>query len=302
MISEEEVLVIATIPPELERRLAADFHLRKMRPEGTETLSHRVVVTTSMAGIDADLMERLPNLELIACNGTGLERIDLDAARARGISVCNTPDAVVEDTADFGIGLIYATVRRLVEGDRFVRSGRWKTERMTTSRRVSSRRLGIVGLGKIGKVVAARAAALGMDVSYTARSAKPELPYRFIGEVADLARVVDVLILCCPGGAETANLIDAQVLAALGSEGILINISRGSVVDEPALIAALQGETIAGAGLDVFAQEPEIDERFFALRNVVLEPHYAAVTLETRHDMADTLHAAISARLHFPVS
>nr|WP_269140773.1 2-hydroxyacid dehydrogenase [Oryzicola mucosus] len=295
-------MVVAAIPPELERRLTADFHLRKIRPEETETLPHRVVLTTSMAGIDADLMERLPNLELIACNGTGLERIDVDAATARGISVCNTPNAVVDDTADFAIGLIYATVRRLVEGDRFVRSGRWRTERMTTSRRVSSRRLGIVGLGKIGKVVAARAAALGMEVSYTARSAKPELPYRFVGDVVDLARVVDVLILCCPGGAETANLVDAQVLAALGPEGILINISRGSVVDEPALIAALEARTIAGAGLDVFAQEPEIDERFFALPNVVLEPHYAAVTLETRYDMADTLHAAIAAHLHSSLS
>lgn len=297
MISEEEVLVVAPIPPELEQRLGADFRLRKQQPGNGESLPHRVAVTTSMAGLDNALMERLPRLELIACNGTGLDRIDMEIARERGILVCNTPEAVVEDTADFGIGLIYATVRRMVEGDRFVRAEHWRHERMSPSRRVSSRRLGIVGLGKIGKVVAARAAALGMDVAYTARSPKPELPYRFIGGVVELARTVDVLMLCCPGGPETENLVNAEVLAALGSEGILINISRGSVVDEPALIEALSTRTIAAAGLDVFAREPEIDARFFDLTNVVLEPHYAAVTRETRQDMADTLHAAIRAHL-----
>lgn len=289
-----EILVVAAIPPEIEQRLAADFTLVKARPKVGETLPHSVMVTTSMAGADRALMESLPDLRLIACNGTGLDLIDLQAAGERDILVRNTPDAVTEDTADFGIALIYATLRRVAEADRFVRAGRWSSERMTPSRRVSSCHVGIVGLGKIGKALARRAAGLGLDVSYTARSAKAELPYAYYPNAPALAAAVDVLVLCCPGGPETAGLANRTVLDALGPQGYLINIARGSVVDEPALLAALEEGRIAGAGLDVFASEPQIDQRFFALENVVLQPHYASVTHETRRDMADTLHAAIS--------
>ena len=179
MSSNPELLVIAPLPPELERRLAADFTLLKRKPEPTERLPHTILVTTSMVGVSAEMIDALPNLRLIACNGTGLDMIDLEAARARGIAVQNTPDVVTEDTADFAIGLIYAALRRIPEADRFVRAGRWRSERMTPARRVFSRRLGIVGLGKIGKAVARRAVGLGMSVAYTARSPKPELPYDF---------------------------------------------------------------------------------------------------------------------------
>ncbi len=294
MSSSRELLVVAPIPPELERRLAADFTLLKHKPEPAERLPHTILVTTSMAGASAEMMDALPDLRLIACNGTGLDLIDLVAAEARGITVQNTPDVVTEDTADFAIGLIYAALRRIPEADRFVRAGRWRSERMTPARRVFSRRLGIVGLGKIGKAVARRAAGLGMSVAYTARSPKPDLPYDFHPSAEALAREVDILVLCCSGGPETAGLVNGAVLDALGPQGFLINVSRGSVVDEAALLDALTAGRLAGAGLDVFSNEPGIDERFFALENVVLQPHYATVTAEAREAMADILHGAIS--------
>ncbi|MGX1309247.1 hydroxypyruvate reductase [Amorphus suaedae] len=289
-MSKPPVLVVAPIPPELERRLSASFTLD--RASGTADRSHRVAVTTSVAGADAALMASLPNLELIACNGAGLEQIDVEEAARRGIEVCNTPDAVTEDTADFALGLMYATSRRIAEGDRFVRAGRWGKERMSPSRRLYSRRLGIVGLGRIGSAIARRAAAIGMDVSYTATGAK-DVPYAFAPTVKELATRVDVLVLSCSGGPSTYRIVDREVLEALGPDGILINVSRGSVVDEEALLDALAAGTIAAAGLDVFETEPAIDPRFLELSNVVLQPHYAAVTQETREDIATTLHDAI---------
>lgn len=297
MSFKPEIAVVAAIPPELETRLAADFTLVKVRPTADEALPHTAAVTTSMAGFNRALFSSFPNLKLIACNGTGLDGIDLEAAAARGVTVQNTPDSVTEDTADTAIGLLYATLRRLVEADRFMRSGRWGAERMTPSRRVSSRHMGIVGMGKIGKVVAQRAAALGVQVSYTARTAKSDLSYGFHPDVVSLAKAVDVLVLCCPGGKETEGLVDSSVLDALGPDGILINIARGSVVNEPQLLDALAEGKIGGAGLDVFASEPAFDQRFLAFENVVLLPHYASVTKETRADMANVLHAAISRHL-----
>jgi hydroxypyruvate reductase len=292
MTTRRELLVLCPIPPELEGRLSIDYDLR-YRSEADGQLSHQVAVTMSVAGIDAAAMDRLPNLGLVICNGTGLDRIDLVSARQRGIIIENTPDEVTEDTADFGIALIYATLRKTVEADRFVRAGRWGSERFPPSRRVFSRHVGLVGMGNIGKIVARRAAAIGMQVSYTARSPKPDLPYAFKDNVLALAEAVEVLVLCCSGGPETTDLVDEAVLAALGAEGYLINISRGSVVNQPALLTALEERRIAGAGIDVYANEPNIDARFMALDNVVLTPHYAAATTETRHAMADRLHAAV---------
>lgn len=293
-----EILVVTSIPPELKARLSANYTLVEDRPKAGDVWHGRqVVVTTSMAGADAALMESLPDLRLIACNGTGLDKIDADAARRLGITVQHTPDVVTEDTADFAIGLIYATCRRIVEADRFVRNGGWLNGKMTPSRRISARRLGIVGLGAIGATIARRAAGLGMAVSYTGPREKPGSGFDYVSTPAELAAGVDILVLSCPGGAETRHLVNAGVLAALGPDGILINVSRGTVVDEEALIAALRDKVIAAAGLDVFANEPAIDSRLLTLENVVLQPHYAAVTAETREAMADILEAAID-RFH----
>lgn len=294
MTPRPELLVVAPIPPELRARLSVNYTLKDGRPAAGERWpSVRVAVTTSMAGADRVLIEALPDLALIACNGTGLDRIDLDAAEEHGVRVRHTPDVLTEDVADFALGLIYAAARRIAEADRFVRSGRWNAERMTPSRRVFSRRLGIVGLGRIGQAIARRASAIGMDVLYTGPREKPESGYGYRASVKALATDADILVLSCPAGPGTRHLVNEDVLAALGPDGLLINVSRGSVVDEEALIAALSNGIIAGAALDVFAGEPDIDERFFELENVVLQPHYAAVTSETREGMADVLEETI---------
>ena len=288
------LLVVAPIPPELKTRLSRDYELVQRRPLPGETVpGYPVMVTMSIVGADAATMAALPDLGLVACGGAGVDKIDFAEAERRGIVVRNTPDVVTEDTADAAIGLCYALVRRIAEADRFVRSGAWATRRMTPSRRLFSRRMGIVGLGKIGTALALRGSAIGMEVSYTGPREKPGVPYAYVPDLQALARNVDILVITCPANRETEKLVGREVLAALGPEGYLINISRGSTVDEAALIQALQTGAIAGAGLDVFENEPDIDARFFSLDNVVLSPHYASVTAETRTRMADELGEAI---------
>jgi hydroxypyruvate reductase len=288
------LLLAGNIPLELRRVLEPNYDLvARASIAGATAPNFQVAVTTSMDGADAALMDFLPDLRLIACNGTGLERIDLDAARGRGIAVCNTPDAVTEDTADFAIGLMYAVSRRLAEADRFVRAGLWKKGKMTPSRRLFDKAIGIVGLGKIGRAIAKRSAALGMRIAYTATREKSDVPFVYVPTVRQLATQSDVLVMACPGGEATRHLVNADTLACLGAGGILINVSRGSVVDESALIHALETGAIAGAGLDVFEREPNVDERLFAFENVVLSPHYASTTHETRVAIAEDLRANI---------
>jgi hydroxypyruvate reductase len=288
------LLMAGNLPTELRRVLEPRYDLvERASITDASAPGFRVVVTTSMDGADAALMDFLPDLRLIACNGAGVETIDLKEARRRGIAVCNTPDAVTEDTADFAIGLIYAVSRRLVEADRFVRAGLWKKGKMTPSRRVFDKALGLVGLGKIGHAVARRAAGLGMRVAYTATRKKSDVPFAYLSTVSELAALSDVLVLACPGGEATRNLVNADVLGCLGSKGVLINVSRGSVVDERALIDALQKGVIAGAGLDVFASEPNLDERLLSFENVVVSPHYASITHETRAAIAEDLRGNI---------
>ncbi|MGZ5811625.1 MAG: 2-hydroxyacid dehydrogenase [Xanthobacteraceae bacterium] len=282
------VLVVTKIPPDLRAALATEYELVDYPADAAGSgpfppaPGHTIAVTMVYAGASAKLMEALPDLRLIASGGVGLDRIDLNEAKRRGIAVTHTPDELTEDTSDAAIGLIFAVSRRMVEADRFVRSGRWLKEQMSESKRVSGRRIGIVGLGKIGRAIARKATGLGMSVSYTGPQPKPDLPYTFVSDIAQMSRQVDVLVLSCPGGESTRGLIGRTELDALGSKGILINVSRGSVVDEPALIEALTNRTIAGAGLDVFASEPDIDPRFRTMENVVLQPHYAAITSEMR--------------------
>ena len=295
--AKPRILVAAAIPPELRAILGARLDLIEKAAGLADAPSFRVALTTSVGGADQALMDALPNLGLLACMGAGLERIDLDAAAQRGIQVRHTPDAVTTDTADGAVALLYAASRRVAEADRFVRAGRWGKERMTPSRRVSGRRAGVVGLGRIGSLIAERLSGIGMQVSYTGPRPKSGVPWPYRAGVGELADHVDALVLSCPGGEATRHLVDADVLRRLGKDGILVNVSRGSVVDEEALIAALKDGTIAGAGLDVFAEEPGLDPRFAALENVVLQPHYAAVTHQTRADMAAALLEEIGAFL-----
>jgi hydroxypyruvate reductase len=280
------LLAVSQIPADLHAALAKRYDLTDQTSlPGGAAPGYDVAVTMSVHGVSAAQMDNLPDLKLIACNGVGLDRIDLPEARRRGIAVCHTPDELAEDVADGAIALTYAIMRRVVEADRFVRTGRWAKERMAPSRRLAGKTVGIVGLGKIGRLAARRAEAIGMRVLYLGRKPKADVPYPFVADLLELAEKADVLILSCPGGDATRNLVGRAVLERLGRNGYLVNVSRGSVVDEAALIAALQDGTIAGAALDVFASEPNIDPRFLALDNVVLQPHSASITHETRAAM-----------------
>jgi lactate dehydrogenase-like 2-hydroxyacid dehydrogenase len=287
------LLAVSQIPPDLRAALTQRYGLADHA--GGPAPGYDVAVTMGIYGVNAPLMDSLPDLKLIACNGAGLDRIDLIEAKRRGIAVCHTPDELAQDVADGAIALTYAIMRRIVEADRFVRAGRWSKERMAPSRRLAGKTVGIVGLGKIGRVVAQRAGAIGMHVLYSGPKAKPDVPYPFVASMQELAERSDVLILSCPGGEATRHLVGQAVLEALGPDGYLVNVARGSVVDEAASIAALQERKIAGAALDVFVSEPNLDPRFLALDNVVLQPHSASITHETRAAMLARLLGDIEA-------
>ncbi len=245
----------------------------------------RGIAASGRMKIDETLMARLPNLEIVANFGVGYDRIDVAQARARGIVVTNTPDVLTDEVADLTVGLMLATTRQMILADRFVRSGRWPRGDFPLSDSLRNRVIGIVGLGRIGKAVARRCAAMNVEVCYFGRSEQPDQPYRYLASLPALAAAADVLILTVPGAAGTDRLIDAAVLDALGPEGILINVSRGSVVDEPALVAALASGRIKAAGLDVFQNEPDVPRELIAMDNVVLLPHVGSGTVTTRRAM-----------------
>lgn len=233
-------------------------------------------------------MDGFPNLEVISNFGVGYDAIDLDAARARGVIVANSPDLETDDVADTAIALTLDVMRGVSRGDRFVRSGRWGAGPLPPMGvSLKGKVIGIVGLGRIGAAIARRAEAFGMRVLWTGPRAKPTAPWPYLPSVRDLAAEATVLALACPGGQATRNLVDAAVLDALGPRGVLVNVARGSVVDEAALTAALAEGRIAGAGLDVFAAEPAVPEILLEMENVSLQPHSASAsaTAESRSAM-----------------
>lgn len=257
----------------------------------------RFVQTTGFAGCPGDLMATLPKLEIVSCMGVGVDAIDLAQARKRGIAVTNTPEVLNDDVADLAIALLLMTARHLALSDRYVRDGRWKKlGNQALATKVSGKKLGIVGMGRIGKVIAKRAQAFDMSIDYHTRT-KADVPFRHWPDLAAMARAVDFLIVIVPGGPATKGLINAAVIDALGPKGIFINVSRGSVVDEPALVKALVGGKIAGAGLDVFADEPNVPPELLGLDNVVLSPHVGSGTQETRGAMADLVVNNLKAHL-----
>lgn len=257
----------------------------------------RAIAASGESTVSRELIAQLPALEIISVFGVGYDGIDVAAAHARGIPVTNTPDVLTDDVADMAIGLMLAIARRIPQADRHIRAGRWPEGPLALGRKLSGARLGIVGLGRIGQAIARRAEAFGMSIAYTARSRKEAAPYRFHPNAAALAAAVDFLVVITPGGAATRKLIDAEVLAALGADGYLVNVARGSVVDEAALVDALQRGTIAGAALDVFENEPNVPPQLFELDNVVLTPHIGSGTLQTRRAMADLAFGNLQA--HF---
>ncbi|MBC3943182.1 2-hydroxyacid dehydrogenase [Sphingomonas albertensis] len=285
-----DLYLLGGVSPALEATLAERFTLHRKDPPATT----RAIVGGGSSVVDAALLDRLPALEIVAIHGVGYDGIDLAAAQARGIAVTTTPDVLTDDVADLAIALMLAVQRRVVANDRAVRDGGWQVD---LSRRASGRRIGIFGLGRIGKAIAKRAAPFARGLHYTARSAKPDFTGVFHADIASLAAACDVLIVSAPGGDATAHIVDAGVLAALGGDGILVNIARGSLIDETALIAALAAGTIAGAGLDVFADEPSVPDALKAMDQVVLSPHQGSATVDGRAAMAALVVANLDA--HF---
>jgi hydroxypyruvate reductase len=290
---QPEVLVVAKLWPPMMEALRGAFRVHDRVHETDPTAFAavapriRAIAGSGESKVSRELIAQLPKLEVISVFGVGYDGVDVGAARERGIEVTNTPEVLNDEVADLAIGLAIAVARRIPQADRYVREGKWPGGPMPLARKLSGSRLGIVGLGRIGNAIARRAEAFGMTIAYTSRNARPESPYRYLPSAEALAAEVDFLVVITPGGAGTRKLIDAKVLKALGKNGYLINVARGSVVDEAALIEALQNGTIAGAGLDVFENEPNVPPALAALDNVVLTPHVGSATWETRHAMGD---------------
>jgi hydroxypyruvate reductase len=300
-MNDVDILVTAPLPPFLYDPLKADYrmhdyHQSARKPELLAAEGPRVRGLVQGGGTvtPTTLLDALPKLEIISVFGVGYDGVPIDYCKQRGLRVTNTPDVLTDDVADVAVALIMMTGRGFIRLNRFVHAGEWEKRGPELTTKLSGRRVGIVGLGRIGKAIAQRVTAMGMAVSYTGR--KPQqVPYAFVPDLRQLAAESDFLVVACPGGPATRNLIDADVLAALGKKGTLVNIARGSIVDEPALVAALQKGTIKAAGLDVFADEPHIPKPLFDMDNVVLLPHVGSATHETRKAMGDLCKANLDA-------
>jgi lactate dehydrogenase-like 2-hydroxyacid dehydrogenase len=297
------VLAVARLSPLLLPQLQAAYQLHdrlhETDPAALAAVAPqiRAIAASGESKVSAGLIASLPALEIISVMGVGYDGIDVAAAKARGVVVTHTPDVLNDDVADLALGLMLSAARQLPAADRHVRSGQWAASGpMPLARKMSGARLGLVGMGRIGQAIAHRALAFGMSVAYTSRQPKA-VAYRYLPSATALAAEVDFLVVITPGGAATRHLIDAGVLAALGATGILVNVARGSVVDEAALIDALERGVIAAAGLDVFENEPNVPERLRALPQVVLAPHIGSATGQTRQAMADLAFANLKA--HF---
>lgn len=294
MADTARILQWASLGPELDAELAARYAVLDARDAASldDALLRRasdvaVVVTSVRKGLTAAIIERLPRLRAVCSWGVGYDTLDVAAAGARGVRVSNTPGVLDECVADLAWALLLSTARRTAVGDRHVKDGNWRTiGAFPLSTRVWGQRLGILGMGRIGAAIAQRGAGFRMEVRYTNRNARRDSPFTYEPSLLELARWADFLVLACPGGDETRHLVDAPVLHALGGEGILINIARGSVVDERALVAALVEGKLGGAGLDVFEHEPRVPPELMRMDQVVLMPHVGSATHQTRNDMA----------------
>ncbi len=290
-----KLLNVGRLPPALEARLAQAYDMTTLAKErdpeaflAAHAAEITALVSSAAVGVPTALLDRLPNLKVISNFGVGLDKLDVAHAQARGIAVGYTPDVLNDCVADAAFGLLLDVARGMSAADRFVRSGQWaRGGAFPVGRKVSGARLGIVGMGRIGRTIARRSIGFDMDVRYHARKAVADLEWTYEASLVELARWADYLVLITAGGPATRHLINAEVLQALGPEGFLINVARGSVVDETALVQALQDKRIAGAALDVFENEPQVPPALLALDNVVLLPHVASATRETRQAMAD---------------
>ncbi|MBP2676093.1 MAG: gyaR [Deltaproteobacteria bacterium] len=299
---KHRILQAGSLSPSFDAALAEAFEVcalwKQDDPAGwLAQHGHAVegVATSAQIGASTGLVGALPSLKVISSRGIGFDKIDIDLARRRGIQVSGTPGVLTDCVADLAFGLLIDAARRISASDRFVRAGKWKTGKYPLTANVGGKRLGIAGLGEIGRAVAKRAAGFAMEVRYTNRKPVDGVPYGFEPLLEDLARWADFLVMAVPGGASTHHLVSSAVLDALGPGGFLVNISRGTVVDQEALVRALVDGAIAGAGLDVFADEPNVPEALLRLDNVVLTPHVGSGTVETRKAMEDLVLANLEA-------
>jgi len=299
-----DLLQVTPLPPFLIERLAKDFALHNfVNPADPDRLLDEVgtrlrgIIAGGMKGVNANLIHRLEKLEIIAHFSVGFDATDVAAAQARGIVVTHTPEVLTGDVADLAMTFVLMAPRRIGEAERYLRQGKWRQARMDPGTTVRGKRLGILGLGRIGKAVARRAEVFGLNVGYHDIKPMGDLPYRAYPTLLELAAASDILLVACEGGAATRGLVDAAVLEALGPTGYLINTARGSIVDQGALVAALKEGRIAGAALDVFDGEPEVPAELMTMENVVLTPHIASSTHETRRAMADLVYDNLAA--HF---
>jgi len=292
-MTNRTVLALGSLLPAEMEQLEAQYNViklwREVDPDRTlhthAAQIQGIVSTYNGPGVSAKLMEALPNLEVIAQFGVGVDNIDLGVAQTRQIAVSNTPDLLTDDTADTALSLLLAVSRRIVEGDMYVRTGNWANGPLPLGSSLSGKVVGVVGLGRIGQAIARRCAAFNMMVVYHGPREKLDQPYRYYSDLVEMARDVDYLVLACVGGEGTRHLVSRSVLEAMGQKSFLINIARGSVVDELALVEMLVNRRIGGAGLDVFAHEPHVPDELKSMDNVVLTPHIGSATLETRAKM-----------------
>lgn len=289
-----EILSVSNMYGPCMERLEREFTVHKLwsAPDKDKLLAEvapriRGVQTSGFHGLSADVIDALPALEIVSCFGVGVDAIDFAATRRHNIIVTNTPDVLNDCVADLALGLMIAAARRIPQGDAFVRAGKWPHGNLPLAMQVTRKRLGILGLGRIGQAIARRAAGFEMQIAYHSRRALAGSPYRYYDKLVDLARDSDFLVVIAPGGKDTFHIVDETVMRALGPNGVLVNVARGSLVDEQALVRVLRDGALGAAALDVFEDEPNVPEAFFALENVVLQPHVGSATHETRQAMGD---------------
>ncbi|ADO43938.1 2-hydroxyacid dehydrogenase [Ketogulonicigenium vulgare] len=289
-----ELLQTSPLAPALVEKMRAHFTVHQLynAPDPEALLAEvgpRIRAATSGVA-PADLIARLPALEIVANFGAGYDKVDTDACAARGIRVTNAPAQMLNDVvAELTVGMMIGQERRIAWHDDFVRAGKWLTGHAPLTGTLTGKKAGIVGMGRIGIEIAERLVPMKMEILYTARSAKPELPYRYVADLVELAREVDWLVVIVPGGAGTSKLISREVLEALGPQGQIVNLARGTVIDEAAMVELLQAGGLGGAALDVFENEPQVPEALFAMENVLLLPHIGGAVEAARTAMGDLM-------------
>ncbi|MFA7275991.1 MAG: 2-hydroxyacid dehydrogenase [Pseudobdellovibrionaceae bacterium] len=302
---KKTILALGSLLPAEMDALEAQYHLvrlwRESDPEKTlqDVKNNVVAIVSAYNGmpVTRKIIESLPNLEIIAQFGVGVDNIDLAAAAERRIAVTSTPDILTADTADTAMALTLSLLRRVVEADMYVRVGKWANGAFPLATSLKGKKVGIIGLGRIGQAIARRMSAFDMEIAYHGPRRKEGVPYAYYNDLSSMAQDVDILVAACPGGAMTKHCVNSRVLKALGPKGFLINIARGSVVSTDDLLIALRNGDIAGAGLDVYENEPHVPDALISMDNVVLLPHVGSATSETRSSMGQLVVANILA--HF---